>query len=268
MNLYYREYQPSEALKPFVLSYWTLQTDGKEEEQSPLQRCFPAGTIEWITQVSGRHMKGLRENDWFDYPGSIFTGICDKAAEWAAYGNSEIIGVRLTPEGASRLFGPPFKEYYNSFLDAEAFLGKTITPIISNIQSAETTKERLFLIETFLHSQVKYKDLEQNYFTQSMKLIRSHEELNISDISRKVYVGERQLQRSFQNILGISPKAYQRIMRLYKAHNLGLMRRDNFASIAYQLGYADPAHFNREFKSYFAITPEHYFSSNRLKYID
>lgn len=268
MNLFYKEYRPSEALRSFVVSYWSLKTDGANDEQSPLQRCFPAGTIEWITQVTGKNMMGLRDGKWFDYPGSIFTGICDKAAEWVASGNSEVIGVRLTPEGATRLFGPPFKEYYNSFLDAGAFLGKTITPVISNIQSAETVQERLFLIECFLHNQIRYKGLEQNYFTQAMDLIRSNEELNIADISRKVFVGERQLQRSFQSILGISPKTYQRIVRLYKAHNLGLMRRDNFASIAYQLGYADPAHFNREFKSYFATTPEHYFSSNGLMYID
>lgn len=268
MNLFYKEYQPSAALREFVVSYWTLRTDSADHEESPRQCCFPAGTIEWITQVTGKNMVGLKGNTRFDYPGSIFTGICDKAAEWAAFGNSEVVGVRFTPEGAYRLFGPPFREYYNSFLDAEAFLGKTITPIILNIQSSETVGERLFLIETFLHSQIKFKNLEQNYFTHAMNLIRSNEELNIADISKKVFVGERQLQRSFKSILGISPKTYQRIVRLYKAHNLGLMRRENYSGIAYQLGYSDPAHFNREFKNYFAITPEHYFSSNSLRYTD
>ena len=177
-------------------------------------------------------MIGINDGTWFQYPGSIFTGICDRAAEWAAFGNSELVAVRLTPEGALRLFGPPFKDYYNSTLDTEALLGSRITGVLSSIRSAETVRERIFIIESFLHHQIKYKSLEENYFTRALQLIRTDDELSITGISKQVYVGERQLQRSFQNTLGISPKAYQRVVRLYKAYHLGLIRADNFTNIA------------------------------------
>ncbi len=267
MNLFYKEYQPSEALKSYVIGYWSLHTDGKDFEPTPMQRCFPAGTIEWITQIRGRNMVGIRDGYQFNYPDSIFTGVCDKAAEWFGFGNSELFGVRLTPEGAIRLFGAPLTEYHNSFLNTEDFLASKITPIISNMISAETISERLFLVETFLHSQIKYKEIERNYFTEALKLIRHHDELNIADLSKKVYVGERQLQRSFQRYLGISPKSYYRVMRLYKAHQLGLIRKDNYTDIAYQFGYADAAHFTRDFKDYFGISPERHFSAINMKWV-
>lgn len=267
MNLFYKEYKPSEALKSYVFGYWSMTTDGQAEEKSPLQRCFPAGTIEWITSIRGKNMVGHDNGKWFDYPASIFTGIYDKAAEWLSYGNAELFGVRLTPEGAIRLFGTPVKDYQNSFLNAEDFLGNKVSPILSNLVSAETVKERLFLMETFLHSQIKYKEIERNYFTEAIKIIRQQDELNIADLSKKVYVCERQLQRSFQNNLGISPKTYHKTMRLYKAHRAGLIREDNYTNIAYDFGYADAAHFTRDFKNYFGVSPELHFSSINMKWI-
>lgn len=267
MNLFYKEYKPSDVLKPYVVGYWSMHTDGTDLETSPIQRCFPAGTIEWITQIRGKNMVGIKDDFQFNYPDSIFTGVCDRAAEWFGFGNSELFGVRLTPEGAIRLFGSPLKEYHNSFLNTEDFLASRITPVLSNMVSAETVKERIFIAETFLHSQIKYNEIERNYFTEALRLIRHHDELNIADLSKKVYVGERQLQRSFQNKMGITPKGYYKVMRLYKAHQLGLIRKDNFTNIAYQLGYADAAHFTRDFKDYFGVTPERHFSSTNMKWV-
>lgn len=265
MNLFYKEYQPSEALQPFVVGYWSLHTDGTDSATTPVQRCFPAGTIEWITQIRGKNMVGINEQSEFNYPKSIFTGVCTKAAEWYGYGNSELFGVRFTPEGAIRLFNTPLKEYNNRFLNVEDFLASSISPIISNLISAASVNERIFIIETFLHNKIKFQQIERTYFTEALKLIRLDEELNIAQLSKKVYVGERQLQRSFQNNLGISPKHYQRVMRLYKAHQHVLFHKDNFTSIAYQFGYSDSAHFTRDFKSYFGVTPDHHFSSINMK---
>jgi AraC-like DNA-binding protein len=267
MNLFYKEYKASDALKPYVYGFWSLHTDGKDDCQSPMQRCFPAGTIEWIISIRGKNMKGHRAGLWFDYPRSIFTGICDKAAEWMSYGNAELFGVRLTPEAAIHLFDMPLKNYQNSFINAEDFLGSKISPIIANMISAETIQDKLFLMETFLHTQIKFKSLQPDYFTAAMKLIRSNSELNIASLSKQVYVSERQLQRSFQAYLGISPKAYLKTMRLYKAHRYGLIRSDNYSSIAYQLGYADPAHFTRDFKDYFGVPPEQHFSTVNMKWV-
>lgn len=267
MQLYYKEYQPSEALRPYVVGYWSLHTDGSDEEQSPLQRCFPAGTIEWITRIRGRNMVGLREDGLFTYPDSIFTGVCDRAACWYGFGNAELFGVRFTPEGAIRLFGTPLKEYQNSFLNTEDFLASPITPVLSNLVSAAKVAERIWIAETFLHNRIRSRELENNYFTRALQLIRQHDDLAISELSRQVFVGERQLQRSFQQYLGISPKTYYRVMRLYKAHQRGLIRQDNFTSIAYTFGYADPAHFTRDFRDYFGVSPEQHFSSINMKWV-
>lgn len=269
MKLYYQEHQPTEALKPFVYCYWTMHTDGQFGEQSPLQRCFPSGCVELIIQSRGQRMQGLRDDaSWFEYPRAIFTGINDRAAAWVAYGQSEIMGVRLTPEGALRLFSPPLRTYHNSFLNVDEFLNTQSLEIIDQVVDANTAQERLRLIDTFLLHKIRHKALEINYFTEALRIIRYHETLNISDLGKMVYVCNRQLQRTFRNTLGITPKGYHKVIRLYKAHQLGLLRAENFTEIAGCLGYADPAHFTRDFKNYFGVSPEAHFNTSGMYWMN
>lgn len=267
MNLFYREHQASEALRPYVYCYWTLTSDGQPHETSAEQRCFPSGCIEWIIQARSV-LKGCNNGEWFDYQRAIFTGINDQAKAWVAYGAAETLGVRLTPEGALHLFNLPLKEYHNQVLDAEDFAGKKIRSIVDQVVDANDMPVRLALLEHFLLQQIKYKTLENNYFIEALRQIRHQDKLNITELSRQVYVCERQLQRSFQNILGISPKAYQKVMRLYKAHHLGLLRADSFSKIAHRLGYADPGHLTRDFKNYFGMAPELHFNSTRMNWMN
>lgn len=266
MNLYYKEHKPSEDLIPYVYGFWSMTSDGKDDDLSAVQRCFPAGTIEWIIQVRGKNMRGIKEEQFFHYPLSIFTGICNRANEWQSYGNAELFGVRLTPEAALHVFNLPLKEYTNDFINTVDFMGSKINTVISDIINAENVKDRLRITESFIRSQVKYNQIEPNYFTEAMKLIRQNDELNISNLCEKVYVGERQLQRVFQNNLGITPKMYQKVMRLYKAHQLGLVNEENYTNIAHQIGYADSAHFTREFTDYFGVSPRQHFLKINMKW--
>lgn len=267
MQLYYREYQPSEALKPFVHCLWSITFDSTSNEVTPVQRCFPSGCIELIVQSRGPLLRGLQNDHWFDYPRAVLTGVCDYATTWVAHHGSETIGVRFTPEGAIRLFNPPLKEYRNNSLDAELLLGKRISSIIDRLEDCKSMKEQVVVMETFLKDQVKQVTLEQTYFTEALRLIRQSDDLNIGDLSKKVYVCDRQLQRSFQNHMGISPKTYHKVMRLYKSFRLGLMRQQSYTDIAYEAGYSDSAHFTREFKNYFGSSPELYFNTTGLQVV-
>ncbi|MDX5319680.1 MAG: helix-turn-helix transcriptional regulator, partial [Bacteroidota bacterium] len=88
--------------------------------------------------------------------------------------------------------------------------------------------------------------------------------LMMSEVKRSLVIGERQLQRSFKQNLGLSPKTYYRLMRLYKAHGKGMTNKYRLSDLALNLGYTDAAHFNKDFKSYFGISPSHYFSEMNL----
>jgi transcriptional regulator GlxA family with amidase domain len=74
-------------------------------------------------------------------------------------------------------------------------------------------------------------------------------------IARYVGVSSRQLERMFHSELGISPAAFQRRLRLeYGRWLLGNSGR-KITDVAIDAGFADSAHFAREFKTVFGSSP-------------
>lgn len=69
----------------------------------------------------------------------------------------------------------------------------------------------------------------------------------------------RTLQRQFQNDMGMSPKAYCRIVRCQSAiHEINNRASLAFSDLACELGYSDQPHFMREFKRLVSTTPMQY----------
>ncbi|MCU0387416.1 MAG: helix-turn-helix transcriptional regulator [Chitinophagaceae bacterium] len=265
MNIYYREHTPSPPLKPFIHSFWSITSSGLSRDISPRQRCFPSQHCQWIIQVKGRNCIGFNGDDVFDCSDSFFTGFNEVAPVWAMYGQSEMFGIRLAPEFAVSLFNLPFGEFNNHHMQASDWLGKQADLFAEQLNETDDTSERIHIAEQFFISHIKRIHLERNYLSEALRLLREQDTGVIENISKKVYVGERQLQRTFKSTLGISPCFYSRMVRLYKAYHHALYGKGNLTHIAYNLGYADAAHFSREFKDYFGSSPANHFNENHFQ---
>ncbi|ENM3762391.1 AraC family transcriptional regulator [Vibrio cholerae] len=83
--------------------------------------------------------------------------------------------------------------------------------------------------------------------------------IQIQDLVNDTGYSARTLQRTFRNDTGLTPKAFSRAIRcqsaVYKiSHNNQLPLSD----LAFDLGFSDQAHFQREFKKLVSVTPMDY----------
>lgn len=78
----------------------------------------------------------------------------------------------------------------------------------------------------------------------------------LGDVYKNTPMSLRTIQRRFTAIVGVSPKLYARIRR-YRLAARYLRRQDgqSLVELALSLGYADQAHFTREFHHFSSITP-------------
>lgn len=77
-------------------------------------------------------------------------------------------------------------------------------------------------------------------------------------ISRYVGLGRRQLTRAFQQALGQSPMEFQRSLRIEYGSWLLLNSQNSITQIAMDCGFADCAHFSREFRARFGMAPQQF----------
>lgn len=87
-------------------------------------------------------------------------------------------------------------------------------------------------------------------------LAANHSEpVSIPDLATSSGMSVTSFHRHFKAVTGFSPLAFQRHIRLLEARKLLAAGRANVSSVAYEVGYASPSQFSREYKSMFGRTP-------------
>lgn len=80
----------------------------------------------------------------------------------------------------------------------------------------------------------------------------------LARLSESSELSQRQIERIFKVWLGMTPKYYQRILRLKRTICfLQLHKEANLADVAQHFGFSDQAHMTREFRTLASITPTH-----------
>ncbi len=78
----------------------------------------------------------------------------------------------------------------------------------------------------------------------------------VAELAERVGLSVRQLERQFRDQVGMSPKSLSRLTRFEAAqHRIFETEALSFTRLAHELGYADQAHFTREFRAFAAQSP-------------
>ena len=80
--------------------------------------------------------------------------------------------------------------------------------------------------------------------------------IQIKDLEKELKLSSRQIERLFQNYIGYSPKKFCNIIRFFSLFKeLIKSYKNNLSHKAYDYGYCDQAHLNKEFKKFSNFTP-------------
>ena len=79
--------------------------------------------------------------------------------------------------------------------------------------------------------------------------------LRVEQLAGELGMSVSSFHYHFKAVTAISPMQFQKLLRLQEARRLMLSENAGATNAAYRVGYSDPAHFNREYKSVFGIPP-------------
>jgi AraC-like DNA-binding protein len=258
MNMHYQEYLPSEALKPYVQCYWYHVLDGKPGEKIPIQYCVPLGMVEIIHNLKTESREVCINGTWQTLSNFFMVGLGEDPAVWKGTGVSVDFGIRLKPESLLQLFNVRVSDLYMGCIDIVSVFGHELDRYSQDLQGATDVNALIQIAESFLISRLQHLKSERNYVIEATRLIReSKGALSIDELSKNLYISKRQLQRSFKEHYGTSPKTYQRIIRFSNAYHSFQKSKTppTWADISYSFGYADQAHFIRDFKYFTGEVP-------------
>lgn len=239
----YSETAPPDNLLNFVYCFWDLRSVDQLAEDFEY-KVVADGCIDIFFELRS--------------PKDIFVmGFCDQFTSFNLGRNFHFVGLRFFPSIVPLLFGVDALNLKNNFHRLSDVLPEFYNQLVSqlgteasasNFESMTTSFLLNHLINTKLYVDMRFFDALISIFS-CHGMIDTREDL-------KTGLSPRQLRRVFNFHLGTTPKSFAKVVRFQKV--IAAFQKDSsrdMASVYYELGFFDQAHFIKDFKKYYGVPP-------------
>lgn len=237
---------PSAALSGAVKGYCGYV----EHTNAPLRRREAAtGTITVIFSFGPRmRVDGVLHD-------SFVAGLSDVPVTTEHGGVQNGLELKLTPLGARRLFGVPMHELVNRVVALDDLLGTGT--LLEELAEARGWEARFARVDAELTQRLGAAPAPHLAVRAAYaRLVATRGMIAVGVLAGELGWSRRHLAARFREDIGVSPKALARLLRFERAMELlGGHRPRDLADVAYECGYYDQAHFNRDFKAFAGATP-------------
>ena len=237
-------FHPPEALAPFVEHFWTTHWDLRGEPVYH-QEILPHPSVNLVLEPGCSEVVG------------VMTGKFTRRLE----GLGRVFSAMFWPGGFSAFYDGDQAD----LTDRRVPLGELFDIDVHalEVQVFEVARDdaaRLDALATVLQQQDPVMDPAAQQAKDIVRMIVDDPDiLRVDHVAERVGLGVRTLQRLFARHVGASPKWVIRRKRLHEAaERLAEPDAPDLASLAADLGYADQAHFVRDFRNLVGVTPASY----------
>ncbi|MDR6808539.1 AraC-like DNA-binding protein [Dyadobacter sp. BE34] len=238
----YIEYHPHPALAPYIDAYWKVTGDNM-----PLaaQTILPDGCVDIIMNLGEDELPDA-DGFFMKNERSYLVGTMSRAIETTVTPGSLLIGVRFRPAGFAAFYQ---YDSMHEFTDRTAEFDPTLAPDLR----ARKTEPKPYLDQFFLR---RLRN-ENRPLTQVIGEIESKNGLiDVTTLAQNSCMSIRQLQRTFKQHIGLSPKEFLNIIRFrYAVELIKTGEKQSLLDIALEAGYYDHAHLTNEIRRYAGIAP-------------
>ncbi|MCG8330908.1 MAG: helix-turn-helix domain-containing protein [Chitinophagales bacterium] len=244
-DILYQEIQPSSQLQPFIYCYWQLKT--KTTLENPYTyKAVSDGCVDIFFNLNN-----LSEN--------FVMGFSKKYTAFSIGNEFNYAGIRFFPSAFTQLFGISAKTLSNQDQPLASVLPDLADFISKEIDLDFSTSIRKLdrqLIDTLRQSK---HHLDHRFYDALLLIFKHHGYLETEN-ELNTGLSPRQLRRIFNYYIGTTPKTFSQVVRfqyILNAKPSMQSLRDN--RIFYDVGFYDQAHFIKDFKKFYGVTPSQAF---------
>ena len=239
----YSQVKPDKSLASYIDAYWTATGDSIN---AATEKILPDGCIDIIFNLGS---DCITDNGTFNMQSEkvCLVGTMTRFKETVMYNETRLIGVRFKPAGFSA---------FHKFSSLHEIKDKTIE--YEKIFSFDLKKISFDPVSYFNQFFLDKLKKPNHFLLQVIETIRAHKgQIKVEVLASKNFTTVRQLERTFKQHIGISPKQMINLIRYQNAMTAFQERKpkESILSIAFDYGYYDHAHLTNEFKRYNGVTP-------------
>ena len=256
--LQYHTFKPSKSLENLVRFYWMLESDQPYTHFSMADVC-----PELIFHFKGRFNEIFENGKSEKSFTAGFHGQTSLTRKFHIDSSFGIFGIYLFPTAIPALFGIASKEITNQMVSLNELLKHEGDELEGRIASATDYRSRIKILEDFFEYRLKKQEREELPLTKCIQvIIEKKDPVTVKQLVDTQCLSERQLERQFLRLTGLSPKLFSRIVRFQSAMVQYGSKDKSLTSIALESGYYDQSHFIHDFKKFSGHLPKEIFSGD------
>ncbi len=243
-----RRHAPGPTTAPFVRHFWFVSWE-LPAGQAIVQPVLPLPAVNAVVEEDGAWVYGVWSRRY------------DKALS----GSGNAWGVLFQPTGFSRFSADSvhrLTDRRTAF--AQVFRhrvpggdGEAVTDaLVSALRQGPSDADAVELLERYLNEQASFPEANAEVRAWVASVEQDPSLIRVEQLAQRHGVSVRTLQRVMRHHVGLAPKQLIRRYRLLEAASrLATGEPCNQVALALSLGYADQAHFNRDFRAIVGVTP-------------
>jgi AraC-like DNA-binding protein len=157
-------------------------------------------------------------------------------------------------------FPLPMNEMSDRVVDADLLWGRDFAHLREHLLEIRDIDLKFAAAESFLlkHFQRRFT-LNPAVEHALAEIIRRPDQINLARLNQNIGYSQKHFIDMFKRQVGITPKAYLKIIRFQKAiTEIEQRKAVNWTDISLDCGFYDQAHFINDFKFFSGFTPEEY----------
>jgi AraC-like DNA-binding protein len=236
-------YHPSPDLARYVEHYWAVQWDLRGTPPHEVET-LPHPSVHLVFERGGN--------------GRI-AGVAKGRFTTRLEGSGGVFAAKFRPGGFRPFTRTPISTYTDRTVTLGSVWGSAGDGLERTVLALNDDDERMQVVEAFLRARLPEQDELVTQVAAIVELIAADRTiLAVDDVARRFGLNLRALQRLFAEYVGVNPKWVIQRYRLHEAAEQLARGPINQAALALELGYADQAHFVKDFKATVGTSPAAY----------
>lgn len=243
----YQESKPDKEIEDFIYCFWQLKT------QKPLNKDYNYRVVsDGCIDIFFNH-KEPTEN--------FVMGFCRKFVQFPIGKEFDYIGIRFLPSAFTHLFGVDAKTLSNQSQELTNVLPVFSKWINSKIKPADSFENITEILNEKISAFSKNQSINyDNRFLDSLNLIFKRNGFLDTEKELNTGLSPRQLRRIFNFYIGTTAKSFSNVVRFQHILNAKPSKQSlKENKIYFDVGFFDQAHFIKNFKKFYGVTPSEAF---------
>jgi AraC-like DNA-binding protein len=253
----YREYEPRPPLTRLVACLWTLEGHAAETGGT-IQPILPDGRPEIVLHFGDPFRRVHGDGSVDVQPRLIYAGQLTGQLLLSPTARIGVLGIRFHPDGAAAMIAAPQHELAGRTIDVGDVARKLARTLGEVLDAVDSPAAAVALVQARLArlAAAARPDPRVRFVVETIR--RRRGDVPIGRLAQATGSSTRHLERRFQHLVGIPPKRLARIVRFQHALQLldtAAGGRPDGTRTAATCGYADQAHFVRDFRDLAGCPP-------------